>query len=150
MNKETEIILIEDNMSDADLIKRVLLKNKLVNTITHLHDGQEAAEYFDNALADQDRFLSMPHIVLLDLKMPKVNGLEVLKKIKSDDRTKSIPVVILTSSNQDKDIAECYRLGANSYVVKPLVFDEFVRAVSALDQYWLLVNEPIKQLNEKI
>ncbi len=144
MNSATEIILIEDNISDADLIKRVLLKNRLVNNLIHLSDGQEALAYFKNQLADQARFKSIPHIILLDLKMPKVNGLVVLQQLKSDEQTKKIPVVILTSSKEDPDIAESYRLGANSYVVKPVVYDEFVKAVSELGQYWLLVNQPLK------
>ncbi len=144
MNNEIEIILIEDNISDADLIRRVLIKNKLVNTITHINDGHEALEYFEKQLADEDAFKQTSRVILLDLKMPKVNGLVVLQKLKSDERTKKIPVVVLTSSKEDSDIAESYRLGANSYVVKPVLYDEFVKAVSELGQYWLMVNQPPK------
>ncbi len=144
MNNPTEIILIEDNISDADLIIRALKKYKLANKITHLSDGQEALDYFETEMLDADTFFKTPHIILLDLKMPKINGLEVLQKIKLDERTKTIPVVVLTSSKEDPDMEACYKLGANSYVVKPVVFDEFIKAVSELGQYWLMVNQPLK------
>ncbi|MDP1843875.1 MAG: response regulator [Sediminibacterium sp.] len=144
MNKATEIILIEDNISDADLIKRVFSKNKLINTVIHLNDGQEALDYFEKQLTNQNSFLLTIPVILLDLKMPKISGLVVLEKIKSNERTKKIPVVILTSSKEDPDIAESYRLGANSYVVKPMVYNEFVKAVTELGQYWLMVNQPLK------
>lgn len=144
MNNHTEIIIVEDNLSDADLILRVLRKNRLANSIIHLKDGQEAIDYFssdDNFLEDQT---TRPQIIFLDLKMPKVNGIEVLRQIKSDEKTKTIPVVILTSSKEDPDIAECYQLGVNSYVVKPVAFEDFVKAVTQIGLYWLMVNEPIK------
>lgn len=144
MNNHTEIIIVEDNLSDADLILRVLRKNRLANSIIHLKDGQEAIDYFssdDNFLGDQT---TRPQIIFLDLKMPKVNGIEVLRQIKSDEKTKTIPVVILTSSKEDPDIAECYQLGVNSYVVKPVAFEDFVKAVTQIGLYWLMVNEPIK------
>ena len=136
--------MIEDNISDADLIKRVFSKNKLINTVIHLNDGQEALDYFEKQLTNQNSFLLTIPVILLDLKMPKISGLVVLEKIKSNERTKKIPVVILTSSKEDPDIAESYRLGANSYVVKPMVYNEFVKAVTELGQYWLMVNQPLK------
>lgn len=146
MDSSTEIILIEDNSSDADLIRRALRKKNLANNIIHLSDGQEALDYFDEQHMQVPPAPYAAQIILLDLKMPKVSGIEVLSHIKSDDRRKNIPVVILTSSQEDPDVAECYRLGANSYVVKPVVFDDFMKAVSEIGTYWLQVNQPLKQL----
>lgn len=138
---KAEIILIEDNLSDADLVKRALKKRNLVNNLVHLQDGQEALDYiFGHA---EIKMLTLPRLILLDLKMPKVSGLEVLERLKSDDYTKAIPVVILTSSKEEPDLKRCYELSANSYVVKPVVFDDFIKAVAEVGLYWLLVNEPI-------
>lgn len=135
-----EILLIEDNLSDADLVIRVLKKSNLVNNLVHLQDGQEAIDYiFGDA---EIKMLNPPRLILLDLKMPKVSGLEVLERLKSDDRTKAIPVVILTSSKEAPDLKRCYELNANSYVVKPVVFDDFIKAITQVGLYWLLVNEP--------
>ncbi|MBI3509303.1 MAG: response regulator [Bacteroidetes bacterium] len=142
MQQNIEIILIEDNKSDAELILRALKKNNLINRIIHLKDGEEALNYFfgnENSPAKND---ATPKVILLDLKMPKVNGIEVLKKMKSNERTKKIPVVVLTSSREDPDIRVCYELGVNSYVVKPVQFDQFVKAVSELGLYWTLINQP--------
>lgn len=140
MNPEAEIILIEDNISDADLVMRVLKKSNLVNNVLNLQDGQQALDYiFGNS---QNRMRIPPKLILLDLKMPKVNGLEVLEKLKTSELTKSIPVVILTSSVEDPDLKRCYQLGANSYVVKPVAFDDFIKAISQVGLYWMLVNVP--------
>ncbi len=142
MYPEAEIILVEDNVSDADLVMRALKKSKVVNNLLHLQDGQEALDYIfgDSGM----KMTAPPKLILLDLKMPKVSGLEVLAKLKSNESTKAIPVVILTSSKEDPDLVECYRLGANSYVVKPVVFDDFIKAITQVGLYWLLVNVPIK------
>ena len=143
MNHEIEILLIEDNMNDAELTIRALKKNNLANKLVHLKDGTEAIDFiFAEGNYSGRKVENVPKVILLDLKMPKVNGIEVLKKIKSDERTKKIPVVILTSSNEDPDIQECYRLGVNSYVVKPVRFEQFVKSVSELGLYWMILNQP--------
>lgn len=142
MDPKAEIILVEDNLSDADLVMRALKKSNLVNSLLHLQDGQEVLDYiFGNS---ENKILTPPKLILLDLKMPKVSGIEVLARLKSDEKTKTIPVVILTSSKEDPDLQRCYQLGANSYVVKPVVFDDFIRAISQVGLYWLLVNVPLK------
>ncbi|MGH7700085.1 MAG: response regulator [Gemmatimonadales bacterium] len=131
---EVEILLVEDNPSDVELTMRALSKHNLANRVHVVRDGAEAVDYL--------RDMARPKVVLLDLKLPKVSGLEVLKQIKGDDRTKTLPVVVLTSSSEEPDIAEAYRLGANSYIVKPVDFEDFVRAVSDAGLYWLLLNQP--------
>ncbi|MFN3299465.1 MAG: response regulator [Sediminibacterium sp.] len=143
MKPEAEIILVEDNISDADLVMRALKKSNLVNHVLHLEDGQKALDYFFGDT--EDSMYVQPRLILLDLKMPKVNGLQVLEKLKGNESTKAIPVVILTSSVEDPDLKKCYQLGANSYVVKPVVFDEFVKAITQVGLYWLLVNVPPKK-----
>ncbi|MDP2089332.1 MAG: response regulator [Flavobacteriaceae bacterium] len=143
MNHEIEILLIEDNMNDAELTIRALRKNNLANKLAHLKDGAEAIDFiFAEGNYSGRKVENVPKVILLDLKMPKVNGIEVLKKIKSDERTKKIPIVVLTSSKEDPDIQECYRLGVNSYVVKPVQFEQFVKAVSELGLYWMILNQP--------
>ena len=145
MEIAAEIILVEDNPSDADLIKRALNKNNVANKILHLKDGQEVIDYlFGEGQWKGRTTANTPKVILLDLKMPKVSGIEVLKKIKSNDETRSIPVVILTSSKEDPDIKECYKLGVNSYVVKPVGFEDFSRTVAQLGLYWLLINQQPK------
>ncbi|MCD6067606.1 MAG: two-component system response regulator [Bacteroidetes bacterium] len=142
MSTEVEILLVEDNMSDAEMTIRALTKNHLMNKLVHLKDGAEAIDFiFGQGNYSERNIENSPKVILLDLKMPKVNGLEVLEKIKADERTKKIPVVVLTSSNEDPDIQECYRLGANSYVVKPVQFDKFIKAVSELGLYWIILNQ---------
>lgn len=139
---QAEIILIEDNISDADLVLRALKKNNLVNNVIHLQDGQEALDYFFGN--SENGMSAIPKLILLDLKMPKVNGIEVLEQLKKNASTKAIPLVILTSSKEDPDLKKCYELGANSYVVKPVVFDDFVKAIAQVGLYWLLINVPPK------
>ena len=142
MDHETEILLVEDNMGDAEMTIRALKKNNLANKLVHLKDGAEALDFiFAEGNYAGRKMEHIPKVILLDLKMPKVNGIEVLQKIKSDDRTKKIPVVVLTSSNEDPDIQECYRLGVNSYVVKPVQFEKFVKAISELGFYWMILNQ---------
>jgi two-component system response regulator len=144
MKQNTNILLIEDNLHDAEMAIRALKKNNLVNNLIHLKDGAEAIDFiFAEGKFAGRNIADVPKVILLDLKMPKVNGIEVLKRIKSDERTKKIPVVVLTSSKEDPDIEICYALGANSYVVKPVEFDEFQKAVSNLGLYWLIVNQQL-------
>ncbi|MHB8261658.1 MAG: response regulator [Bacteroidia bacterium] len=143
MDYEVEILLVEDNMSDAELTIRALKKNNLANKIVHLKDGVEALDFiFGNGEYAERDINNKPKVILLDLKMPKINGIQVLQKIKSDERTKNIPVVVLTSSKEDPDVEECYRLGVNSYVVKPVQFEKFLQAVTELGLYWMLLNQP--------
>jgi two-component system response regulator len=137
-----DILLVEDNPNDAELIVRALKKNHLVNQICIAQDGAQA---LDILLAQGEyaerKTMGLPKVVLLDLKLPKMNGLEVLRVIKGVERTKSIPVVVVSSSREDPDIKEAYALGVNSYVVKPVEFEQFFQAMSNLGLYWLLVNQ---------
>ncbi|MGE3807594.1 MAG: response regulator [Gemmataceae bacterium] len=135
-----EIMLIEDNSDDIDLTVRSLRDHGILNQIQILRDGEEAMAFFFDAPAAQDDLNDL-RIVLLDLKLPKVYGLEVLERLKSDPRTKPIPVVMLTSSHEDQDIAKCYQLGANSYIVKPVDFAQFSEVVRELGKYWLVINK---------
>ena len=138
-----EILLVEDNPADAELTLRALKKHNLANRVHLVKDGVEALEFiFATGAYAHRKIENGPKVILLDLKLPKVNGLEVLKKVKSDERTKVIPVVVLTSSKEEKDIIESYKLGVNSYIVKPVDFDKFVQAVKDMSLYWLLLNEP--------
>src|ERR1700751_5576385 len=144
-NIEVEVLLVEDNPSDAELTIRALKKNNLANKVHHVKDGDEALDFiFGQGNYSYRKVENMPKVILLDLKMPKVNGIEVLRILKTDLRTKKIPIVILTSSKEDPDIQTCYQLGVNSYVVKPVNFDGFLKAVSDLGLYWLLINQPPK------
>ncbi len=136
---EIEIILIEDNMDDATLAMHSLKQNHLTNKIIHLKNGDEALRYFFSDLNGK-KSTDAPKIIFLDLKMPKVDGIEVLTRIKSEPSTKNIPVIILTSSNEDPDIERCYALGANSYVVKPIEFENFSNQISQLGFYWTVLN----------
>ena len=141
--REVEILLIEDNLNDAELTMRALRKNKITNNLVHLKDGSEALEFLFGTgnFANRD-INNNPKVILLDLKMPKVDGMEVLTKIKSNELTKSIPVVVLTSSKEHPDIERAYSLGANSYIVKPVEFDGFIKAVTEVGLYWVLLNQP--------
>jgi two-component system response regulator len=136
-----EILLIEDNDEDAELTTRALRKNKLTNRLHRLVDGAEALDYLFGS-ADHVRDASpAPKVILLDLKLPKVDGLEILRRLKQDKTLQAVPVVVLTSSREDRDLQEAYRLGVNSYIVKPVEFDKFVHAVEQLGMYWALLNE---------
>jgi two-component system response regulator len=141
-DEQVEILLVEDNVSDAELTIRALKKINLANRLIHLKNGAEALDFIfaTGTFADRDP-QRVPRVILLDIKMPKVDGLEVLAKIRSDENTRTIPVVMLTSSGEDPDISACYALGVNSYIVKPVDFDNFVKAVSELGLYWLLLNQ---------
>lgn len=138
-----EILFVEDSISDATLTIRALIKSGLTNKLHHVKDGAEALDFIyckgEYALRN---IKEHPKMILLDLKMPKVSGIEVLAKIKSDPDTKTIPVVILTSSKEDPDIKQCYTLGANSYIVKPVESDNFFQAMKDLGFYWAIINQP--------
>jgi len=137
-----EILLVEDNPQDAELTLHALKKHRLANHINLVRDGEEALDFiFARSKYSSRKNAKPPKVIFLDLKLPKVNGLEVLAEIKSNPLTKKIPVVILTSSAEDPDIKSAYELGANSYVVKPVEFESFVQAVSNTGLFWLLVNE---------
>jgi CheY-like chemotaxis protein len=143
VTNEIEILLVEDNPNDVELTLRALKKNNLANKVHVVKDGAEALEYiFANGPYAYRRIEDYPRVILLDLKLPKMDGLEVLRRIKSDERTRVIPVVVLTSSKEERDLIESYRLGANSYITKPVGFESFVKAVSELGLYWLLLNQP--------
>jgi two-component system, response regulator len=138
-----EILLVEDNPQDLELAKRALRKANLANCIHVARDGEEALDFiFCEGSHAARRIEDTPKVILLDLKLPKVDGLEVLKRIKADPRTQSIPVVMLTSSKEQNDVVESYRLGVNSYIVKPVNFESFAEAVRQLGMYWLLLNQP--------
>ncbi len=137
MDKQVEILLIEDNVDDAELAIRALKKRNLANNLLHISDSEKALEYL--FAKDNDNY---PKLILLDLKMPKVDGIEILKRIKGDPMKKVIPVVMLTSSKEERDIVESYDLGVNAYIVKPVEFDKFLQAVDQLGMFWLLLNQP--------
>jgi len=139
---EKVILLVEDNPDDVALTLRALEKNRIMNEVVVASDGTEALDYLFGAGAHAGRDTSVaPQVILLDLKLPKIDGLEVLRTLRDDERTKLLPVVILTASNEEKDLLESYRLGANSYIRKPVDFVQFSEAVRQLGVYWLLLNE---------
>jgi CheY-like chemotaxis protein len=143
MNQEIDVLIVEDNPSDAEMTIRALKKNNFANRLFHVSDGAEALDFiFGEGEYAGEQIEHTLKLILLDLKMPKVNGKEVLLKIKFDPRTKKIPVVVLTSSKEDPDVQECYGLGANGYVVKPVEFSEFHKTITNIGLFWLLVNEP--------
>ena len=140
--KPIEILLVEDNPNDAELSLYALRKFNLANNIHVVRDGAEALDYIFGLGAYLDRSINeTPRVIMLDLKLPKVDGMEVLRRLKADERTRSIPVVVMTSSREDRDIVESYNLGVNSYIVKPIDFEQFMEAVRKLGMYWLLLNE---------
>lgn len=139
---EKIILLVEDNVADEELTLRALAKNQILNQVVVVRDGAEALDYFFGTGAYAGRDLSsMPAVTLLDLKLPKIDGLEVLRRVRAGTRTKLLPVVILTSSKEDSDLTKGYSLGANSYIRKPVSFEKFTEAVRQLGLYWLLLNE---------
>jgi len=142
MKNEFEIVIVEDNPNDGELMIRSLKKNRLANNIIILKDGEQALDFIFCRGKYTGRDISeSPKVMFLDLKLPKVDGLEVLKQMKTNEKTRKIPVIIVTSSKEDPDIATAYDLGANSYVVKPINFDSFIEKMSQIGLYWLAVNE---------
>ena len=139
-----ELLMIEDNVNDAEMAIRELKKHKLANNLFHAKDGEEALDFLFSTgkYKGINNLNILPKLILLDIQMPKINGIEVLQKIKQDEQTKKIPVVILTSSKEDPDIQKCYSLGANGYIVKPVNFEGFAAAIKNLGFYWLLLNQP--------
>ncbi len=136
------ILLVEDDQYDIELITTGLAENKLANEVIVVCDGEEALDFFNCRGKFVSRTGGNPAVVMLDLKLPKVSGLELLKQMKTDDRLMSVPVVILTSSHEDRDITEAYRLGANAYVVKPVDFHQFIDAVKQTGAFWAVINTP--------
>jgi len=141
-NEAVDIVLIEDNPNDAELTMDALQRENLGSHIMLLMDGEEALDYlFSRGKYKNNKYLESVKLILLDLKLPKISGLEVLKMVKSNERTKSIPVVVLTSSAEDYDVIESYKLGANSYIVKPVDFEQFLKTVKEIGLYWLILNQ---------
>ncbi len=140
--KNKTILLIEDNTSDIELTKRALKKGRILNDVIVIEDGQEALDFFDGVKSYEGRDIhDLPALVLLDIQLPRVTGLDILKHVREKPHTRRLPIVILTSSNEDEDIARSYDLRANSYIRKPVDFDQFVEAVQNLGLYWLVLNE---------
>ena len=140
--KEVEILLVEDNPTDAELAIRALKKSVFGNKLVWVKDGAEALDFiFATGSYSERQLTNGPNVILLDLRLPKVDGMEVLRRVKNDERTRAIPVVVLTSSKEDRDVVESYQLGVNSYICKPVEFDEFVKVVSELGLYWKLLNQ---------
>lgn len=137
-----DILLVEDNINDAELTIRELRKHRLANNLVHLKDGEEALSFIFGSGTAGKLSHTLPKLVLLDIQMPKVNGIEVLQQLKSHEHTRATPVVILTSSKEDPDIRRCYELGVNSYIVKPVNVEQFTEAIRNLGLYWLLLNQP--------
>lgn len=142
MDDPGEILLVEDNPNDVELILAALSENQLVNEVFVARDGEEALDYLHRQGAHELRSVENPKVVLLDLKLPKVDGLEVLERIKTDPGLKTIPVVMLTSSREERDVLKSYNLGTNAYVVKPMSFKEFIEAVKEVGLFWAVINQP--------
>lgn len=136
------ILMVEDDVNDVELALTALAEYNLANEVVVVHDGEEALDFLHCRGDYKMRLPGNPAVVLLDLKLPKIDGIELLRQVKSDENLKEIPVVVLTSSREDTDLAECYKLGANAYVVKPVDFQQFVEAVKQLGAFWAVINEP--------
>ncbi len=150
MDNKGDILLVEDNPDDVELTLRALKKSKIANEVVVAKDGVEALDYLFGTGTHAGRDISkMPTVILLDLKLPRISGLEVLKRMRADKRTKLLPVVVLTSSREEQDLINSYRFGANSYIRKPVDFTKFVEAVRELELYWLVLNEPPPPVRKK-
>lgn len=144
-NQVIEILLVEDNVNDAEMTMRALKKARIANNVLHLKNGAEALDFIFGRNKYEGRDTdNKPRLILLDLKMPKVDGIEVLQQLKNSELAKVIPVVVLTSSSEHPDIEECYKLGVNSYIVKPVGFENFTQAITELGFYWMLLNKSIE------
>jgi two-component system, response regulator len=144
--KQIVVLLVEDNDDEAELAIRELKKNNLANDLLRVNDGEEALEFIFGTGRYEGRDVECPpKVILLDLKMPKVDGIEVLRAVRNDDRTKKIPVVVLTSSNEEKDIVSAYELGVNSYIVKPIDFQKFSNSIKEIGYYWLVLNKTVQK-----
>lgn len=142
-NTQVEILLVEDNPTDAELCIRSLKKHNLANRLVWVKDGAEALDFlFASGAYAHRQAANLPKVMLLDLKLPKVDGLEIIKKVRSSEQMKLLPIVVLTSSKDERDISESYKLGANAFVSKPVEFEEFAAAVAKLGLFWLLINKP--------
>lgn len=142
IDNKVEILLVEDNPHDAEMTIRALRRVNLANKLIHVKDGAEALDFiFSKGVYSERNMDDKPKVILLDIKMPKVDGIEVLRQLKADEKTRSIPVVIMTSSKEEQDIITSYDIGVNSYVVKPVDFEGFAKAVSQLGYYWLITNQ---------
>jgi two-component system, response regulator len=139
--EQVDILLVEDNATDAEMTMRALRRNNLANKLHWVKDGAEALDYMFRSgnYATRDR-ATAPKLIMLDIKMPKVDGIEVLRRLKADPTTRTVPVVVMTSSNEERDVLETYRLGANSYIVKPVEFESFLETVAKIGLYWMLTN----------
>jgi CheY-like chemotaxis protein len=139
--EQVEILLVEDNSTDAEMTLRALRRNNLANKVHWVKDGEQALEFMfrTGAYASRDP-AAVPKLIMLDIKMPKVDGIEVLRRIKADERTRKVPVVVMTSSNEERDVVESYRLGVNSYIVKPVQFESFLETVAKIGLYWVITN----------
>jgi two-component system, response regulator len=143
--QRVQILLVEDNETDAELCIHALKEENLANDLIWLKDGAEALDFiYCRGMYSERNLGDNPNLILLDLRMPKVDGIEVLKELKGDERTNSIPVIVLTSSTESPDLKECYRLGANSFVSKPVEFDAFADTTAKIGMYWLLINRPLQ------
>ncbi|HUQ24643.1 MAG TPA: response regulator [Burkholderiales bacterium] len=138
---QVEILLVEDNPADAEMTLRALRRNNLANKVYWVKDGEQALEFMfrTGTYADRDP-IAVPKLVMLDIKMPKVDGIEVLRRIKANEETRTVPVVVMTSSNEERDVVESYRLGVNSYIVKPVQFESFLETVAKIGLYWVITN----------
>ena len=138
--REVEILLVEDDAADAEMTMRALRRNNLANKLLWVKDGQEALDYMSGGGAYAGRDAALPRLVMLDLKMPKVGGIEVLRALKANEATRGVPVVVMTSSNEEQDVVASYQLGVNSYIVKPVHFEAFLETVAKIGLYWVLTN----------
>jgi two-component system, response regulator len=142
MREEVEILLVEDRDEDAELAIRALARRRLANRVHRVCDGEEAIEFLESKGRYANRTEALPRVMLLDLQLPRVDGLQVLRHVRSDPKLRSLPVVVLTSSAEERDIVESYSLGVNSYIVKPVEFEKFVQSVEQLGLYWVVLNQP--------